>query len=70
MIKNQLELSDEVTVVSQRLDALESGLQTLIKGQDYIIRTLNHITKKEKSHSVKKPPAQKLQSKQRKYISS
>lgn len=69
MIKNQVQLSDDVTVVSQRLDALESGLQTLIKGQNYIIRALNHFTKKDKSHSVKKPPVQKLPSKKRKYKS-
>ncbi|XP_053392894.1 uncharacterized protein LOC123564275 [Mercenaria mercenaria] len=62
MIQNQLQLVNEVKEIAHRLDILESEQQTLIKGQEYIVRTLNQVLKKltDKSTTTKKPPAQKL----------
>ncbi|XP_045174158.2 uncharacterized protein LOC123535504 [Mercenaria mercenaria] len=62
MNPQQMKLSDEVMSIDQRLDFLETQLQTLIKGQEFIIRTLNRTNGKD-GHHTKQPPPQKSKQK-------
>ena len=65
MVANQLHLMDEVGMMAQRLDVIENGQQTLMKGQEYIVRTLNQMMIKlsmNNGKTTKKPPAQKTSS--------
>ncbi|XP_045171923.2 uncharacterized protein LOC123533977 [Mercenaria mercenaria] len=60
MIRNQVQLSEDISLVYQRFDGLESQIQTLIDGQQLIIGTINRTLKKDKRRAAQKPPKQKL----------
>lgn len=73
MIQNQMLLSSDIETIFRRLDDIETEHQTMIKNQEYIIKTLNQVVKTlaEKKTHVKKPPAQRPQNaKSRKSSSS
>ena len=49
-------MSEEAVYMHQRLDYLESQMQTLIQGQQYIIQTLKQLTKTAGKQSIKPLP--------------
>ncbi|XP_060606289.1 uncharacterized protein LOC132758613 [Ruditapes philippinarum] len=49
-------MSEEAVFISQRLDFLESQVQSLVQGQQYIIRKLNQLIKAGGSQTDKQPP--------------
>ncbi|XP_060586868.1 uncharacterized protein LOC132742453 [Ruditapes philippinarum] len=60
MIRNQIQLFDEISILSQRMESFESQLETLINGQHSIIGTINRAMKKNKRQAARKPQEMKF----------
>lgn len=58
MVNKHLQLSVDISDINQRLDGIETQLYTVIKNQEFMMRNLSRLTKKEKAKDQKRPPAQ------------